>query len=160
MHELAPKLGESASASYVVGLLHAIGKVIIHSYILDHTSGTTKFKSYKTGLTVEDEVDILGFNRSEVAAALLKRWHFPESIYIPIQYQESPLEAPNYRQLTCLLALSNNAALTINKSRNKDYRIIHNSELISITGLSVEEIDETAKDSDSAVALINAAGTA
>ncbi len=93
------------NTGYTIGLLHALGKVLINNYCLN--SGIDLYGNEdEEPLLPEKEKRLLGFHYGEAGAALMKKWNFPESFHIPVEYQFTPLEAPDHKPLACLLHLS------------------------------------------------------
>lgn len=75
---IAKKVGVNTDLAFTIGMMHAIGQLVIHSGMadqaqeLDKTVGTYD----PTRLAAEDEA--FGFNFSQVGAELALRWKFPD----------------------------------------------------------------------------------
>jgi HD-like signal output (HDOD) protein len=107
---IARHLRRSLDAAYTVGLLHAIGKVVINEYYMNH--GIDLYETEDGKVAAFDEAmerKVLGFDNAEVGAGLLRKWGFPEDICEPIAYQLKPLEAPSHTEFSAMLALSRDA---------------------------------------------------
>lgn len=92
---LAGQLGEDTGATYMSGLLHAIGRIPIDHYLMASQHGPKHFED--EGFPAEfsgGEFALLGFNQAQVGAAMLKKWQFAESTIVPIRWQYEPLSAP------------------------------------------------------------------
>lgn len=75
--------------AFTAGLLHDIGRLLIH---LTHPDQALSIEA-KVALganRVELENTLLGFNYCDVGAALAQQWKFPESIVVALKYQEAP----------------------------------------------------------------------
>ncbi len=95
----------SHNAGYTIGLLHGLGKVVINKYCLEN--GIDFYGNDESDLILPKwEKCLLGFDHGEAGAALMRKWNFPDSFYIPVQYQFAPLQAPSQKKLSCLLHLS------------------------------------------------------
>ena len=68
----------SLDEAYFSGLIHDIGKLIIHQYFPDQQQEIENRK--KTIGTLEAEKEILGLTHAEVGAKVANYWHFPETI--------------------------------------------------------------------------------
>ena len=105
MIELDSSDTASHNAGYTIGLLHGLGKVVINKYCLEN--GIDIYGNDEIELILPKwEKRLLGFDNGEAGAALMRKWSFPESFYIPVQYQFAPLQAPSQENLSCLLHLS------------------------------------------------------
>lgn len=107
MQSLAPKVSIDPDTAYTVGLLHAVGRVVINRYHLEQG-----IEGYVEGLyemTPEKELEVLGFSYAEVGAHLLESWQFDPTITTPIACQELPATAPSEKQCTVLLSLVKDA---------------------------------------------------
>ncbi len=72
------------SVSYMVGLLHSIGKIVIENYL--NTIG----RGLDAILTDETESLVLGYTNPDVAAILLRKWNFSDELTAPIRFQNEP----------------------------------------------------------------------
>lgn len=106
MMALADNFSLDEDDAYTVGLLHGLGKVIIEAYYQENTRLGIYYNTYERALTVEDEKRALGYVNGEIAAALLRRWRFPETICTPIEFQTQPLSASDQQSMSVLLWLS------------------------------------------------------
>lgn len=95
--------------AYTIGLLHSIGKIVVNNYYIDN--GIQVYSGIG-GDTLGPEVErqILGFDHAEAGGALLQHWDFSDQVYSPIKVQFSPLEAEQYKRMSCLIHLASWAA--------------------------------------------------
>lgn len=104
---LASQLGEDAGNAYLTGLLHAIGRLAINRYLVEH-GGLSRALADDghphdhTG----GEFALLGFNQAEVGAQLLGLWEFLPIVSEPVRCQYDPLAAdePHDRAAALLFA--------------------------------------------------------
>lgn len=86
MEELSRRIGLDHDDAYMVGLLHAIGKVVLNE--LRNPAEVDVY--WDTTFTSEEWEDVMfGFHYDEAGACLLESWNFMESIYQPIGAQLS-----------------------------------------------------------------------
>jgi HD-like signal output (HDOD) protein len=97
---LARAFGQDPSEAATIGLLHAIGKVVINN-ILEDFKVDILWDPY---LPVQDwETAMVGFNYAEAGARLLKRWEFPVEIIFAIGFHLQPEKAPKRIPMLVLL---------------------------------------------------------
>ena len=100
--------GKVIDDSYVCGLLHDMGRVVFESA---HPALLQKFKetcNQKAITTELFEKLTSGTNHAQIGAEIAKKWNFPESIIVSIQYHHSPEEAPEeYKMLTAIVYIAN-----------------------------------------------------
>ncbi len=106
MELLAQKSGEDTSVCYTIGLLHAIGKIVFNEHFADRYEEVFACVEKEGISLLESENRILGFNHAHIGAALLKKWNFSENIYVPIEFQYTPMKAESHLQLSCMIHLT------------------------------------------------------
>lgn len=83
---------------FVSGLLHDVGKLIVHKYYPDHakaclvqgiSSNTSIFQTEKT---------ILGLTHPQIAKRLLTKWNLPNDLTANIVYHHEPSKAPDRKK--------------------------------------------------------------
>jgi len=99
---LAEDLGDDTAASFMNGLLHAIGRQAINRYL------TANGKTLTDGLFPLDfsgaEFALFGFTQADVGAFMLKKWSFTAENIEPVRRQYEPLEAAEpYDRLAAIL---------------------------------------------------------
>jgi HD-like signal output (HDOD) protein len=100
MEALARRGGVDSEQAYLVGILHAIGRVLLNEALQelgcrDRWDGVTPLESW--------ELEHVGFTHAEAGALLLVRWNFPEEIRKPIAGQFGPATTAGSASLTGLL---------------------------------------------------------
>lgn len=106
MECVAQRIGTDASHAYTIGLLHAIGKLIINQVMSEKYADVYALIEKEKMAVIEAETKVFGFNFAQLGMALLKKWNFPPEIYEPIEYQFSPMEAPTHTMHACALHLA------------------------------------------------------
>ena len=90
---IAESLGEDTSASFMNGLLHAIGRQAINRFAVSvgKTLADEGFPRDHSGA----EFVLLGYTQADAGACMLKKWNFTAENIQPVRYQYEPLEAPD-----------------------------------------------------------------
>lgn len=88
---IAASLNEDTAASFMNGLLHAIGRQAINRYAVSagKTLADGGFPRDYSG----EEFVLLGYTQADAGACMLKKWNFTAENIQPIRYQYEPLEA-------------------------------------------------------------------
>jgi len=103
MEALARRGDAETEHAYLVGILHAIGRVLINEALQElgcreRWDGMTPLESW--------ELEHVGFTHAEAGALLLVRWNFPEEIRQPIAGQFGPVTAAGSASLTGMLRMT------------------------------------------------------
>lgn len=87
LEEHAMQIGVAPDEAYLVGLLHALGRVVINDLLL-----RTKVEIYwDPSLPAEDwETIVLGFRNDEAGAHLLRAWKFSPEVHQRVADQNNP----------------------------------------------------------------------
>jgi HD-like signal output (HDOD) protein len=140
MEYLATKMRIDSSNCYTIGLLHALGKILITTHPdFDYDDVFNKVEQEQLSLEKAEHA-CFGFTMAELAACLLEKWNFPPDICIPIRHQNSPDIAPQYKKQAGLLHLAiwMVASLGLNFGKNS-WAIETNPAALEILGIS--EVD-------------------
>lgn len=103
---IAKKVGVNTDLAFTIGMMHAIGQLVLHSGMaaeaneLDKTVGT-----YEPG-RMEAESAAFGFNFSEVGAELAMRWKFPDIFPDTIRDFPSPPALPAPGRMAAVVHLA------------------------------------------------------
>jgi putative nucleotidyltransferase with HDIG domain len=98
---------ENPEEALVCGLMHDIGKPILmqnfgqryYEIISEVYRGSSTFHQL--------EIQHLGFSHAEVGMLLARKWNFPPQLAEAVGYHHDPLEAPNHKQLACIVNMGN-----------------------------------------------------
>ena len=93
------------NTGYVVGLLHAVGRVPLNDFVLQMDFRPMPDLSNPVN-SVRLEIALLGHNFGEVGSALLRSWGFPAVITEVIAHQCTPTLAGDHADLTRRLHLA------------------------------------------------------
>lgn len=92
----------NADTAYTVGLLHAIGKLVINAHFVSR--GMEVYGEEDPGPEMERK--LLGWDHAQVGGAVLENWKFPVEVYEPIQFQFEPSTAGDEQAMATLLGLT------------------------------------------------------
>ncbi len=92
---------------FLAGLVHDMGKVVLDQYfheeflrIIDHVS--------KNGSTFSQaEKDVLGTTHYQIAAKILKQWHFPKNVTFQVLYHHAPWHDHPFQANSIIIYLAN-----------------------------------------------------
>ena len=120
METIAENETDLEGLSCTLGLLHDIGKLVLH-----HAYGECHNRVFQ-GVETEDlslnqaETALFGFDHALVGGEMLKEWGFPEEIYIPVRYQNTPEKTGPLRKMSDDLQIANRAAGVIGCNDGRD----------------------------------------
>ncbi|NOY64967.1 MAG: HDOD domain-containing protein [Nitrospirae bacterium] len=145
MNEISRRFDKSVSGEehiFIIGLLHDIGKILFAQFIGDRYQEVLE-RYYKGDENLHDiERQLLGIDHGEAGGLLLKRWLFPDVIYLPVHYHHQKEVPPEVDPLMLsLLSLSDKIAISLG---NGDKRPSPDECKTEIETLSIDtEIIET-----------------
>lgn len=103
---IAQKTGENADLAFTIGLMHAIGHVIIHAGLPEQAAQLDAGGSpYEPGRIAREDA-ALGFNFSDAGAGLARAWKFPDVFTSTIAAFPEPLRNPSPNRLACVIHLA------------------------------------------------------
>ncbi len=98
-----------AEVVYLGGLLHDMGKILLHSIepeLIKTISGINPDVTESAAVTVEEIV--FGISHAEIGARLAEKWNFAENIVQMIRYHHSPFAAKeDFKREVSLIHLAN-----------------------------------------------------
>lgn len=95
---------------YICGLLHDIGKIILHETVPDRYAEMLAQAASTGRPELEVESDVLGFTHADVGSVLAIKWLLPEDLTIAIRYHHSPGQDPFHQSLSSLIHLADHLA--------------------------------------------------
>jgi putative nucleotidyltransferase with HDIG domain len=117
---------QNLEEALVCGLMHDIGKPVLlanmkaqYSEIVSSVySGSSNFH--------QQELLAFGFSHAHVGALLARKWNFPPQLAEAVGYHHTPLSAPSYKQLACIVNLANliMISLGIGFEKNKELDLV------------------------------------
>lgn len=103
---IANKTGEDADLAFTIGLMHAIGLVIIHSGMPVEAQKLDDFVGPYDPSRMQHETSTLGFSFYDVGAGLAERWKFPAVFTRTIREVAAPLGAAPADRLAAVIHLA------------------------------------------------------
>lgn len=120
METMAREKDENDSTAYTIGLLHAIGKTLINSFLEGAYEQVFTLVEEEKMTVIAAEQEVLGFDHAQLGAALLEKWKFPRESVEPIEKQYRPMTAETYRALACMTHLANGIAANSGTAAGRD----------------------------------------
>lgn len=94
MELFAERAGEAPETPYLVGLLHAIGEILVQHVVNREARKRVHFERTEGAPSLaKQEEQLLGIHQADAAAHALRHWEFPDAIVIPVENQFAPHEA-------------------------------------------------------------------
>lgn len=120
MDQIANDLSTTEGLPYTLGLLHDVGKLLIHLGLGEQYVNV--FKAVETDRISIDKAETrtFGFDHALAGSTMLEEWNFPKEIYLPIRYQYTPQEAPEFKELAGALHIANWGASVIGCNDGRD----------------------------------------
>ena len=88
----APSLENDA---FAVGLIHDAGKLALDPYVVTKRKEIDAFLQSQNPSFLLAEQQVLGFDHTEIAHELCKKWKLPEDHAIAMRYHHAPAESRN-----------------------------------------------------------------
>jgi len=106
--QIAQKDTEAKDLAFVAGLLHDIGLLIMFHQLPDTMIDVLELSLEDDDISlVEAELDICGFNHTELGSELAHRWNLPTPLVMSIKHHHNPEEASEYQSTVACVALAN-----------------------------------------------------
>lgn len=153
--------------TFVAGLLHDVGKVVIGTHVGREFGRIMGLASTENMPFVEAERQVLGFDHTDVGAAVAHKWNLPGQLRDPIAFHHRPEEAPELTPGIAAVHLADIIAMTFGIGVGGDGLMYHPSpaalpclqltkeemELLMADMAEVLSSDRAAKDLDEEIAL-------
>jgi len=91
---------------FVAGMLHDIGQLILCTSIPDVVSAMIEECKAQESIFYEEEKKCLGFDHTDIGAALLSKWKIPTAILDPVACHHRPAAAEQYPLEAAVVHLS------------------------------------------------------
>lgn len=112
--------GVTPEEMFTAGLLHDVGRLILFKKMPCSAVQAMIYARENFIPLVEAEDMVLGFNHTDVAREMFKRWNFPPRLIDIISTHHSPKNSENYRE-TAVLQLADNLTLAVGVSEGGMY---------------------------------------
>ncbi|MDE2593318.1 MAG: HDOD domain-containing protein [Burkholderiales bacterium] len=93
---LAKKTGTNADQAFTVGLMHAIGQLVMHAGMPEQMLQLDKQAGPLDPRRLDMEKNSFGYNFADVGAELARQWRFPHAFVDAIKYFPEPLSAEKF----------------------------------------------------------------
>lgn len=140
MEEFARASRMNKSKAATLGILHAIGRVVINNILEDFRIDIF----WDPTIPVVDwEEAVVGFNYGEAGGRLLKKMEFPAEALHVIRYHVNPEDAPQSDRMTELLHYTVSLSNAVGRGFKKEnYELPDNEYLAKVGNFTDEEIRE------------------
>ncbi len=91
---LARELGTNMENSFTAGLLHDIGRLILAARFPEKYRSVMAYRAEHDCPPIKAEQEVLGFDHTQIGAALAMRWNFPAEIAVAIASHHKPMDMP------------------------------------------------------------------
>lgn len=112
MELLAERRDAPAGTPYLIGLLHAVGELLLQRVVGREADGRIVFDAAAPEGVARQEIEKLGLHQGDAAAHALRHWSFPEAIFTPIEKQFAPHDAGKHAAAAGHLVLAKWLSLT------------------------------------------------
>ncbi|MFC1493505.1 HDOD domain-containing protein, partial [candidate division KSB1 bacterium] len=100
---------EHGNTTYVAGLLHDIGIIVLDQFFHDKFVEILKTATKHRKNCIEIENDMLGFDHTDIARALAENWGFPDPITKAIELHHDPeLDEDDSNKIPSVIYLADN----------------------------------------------------
>ncbi len=146
--EIAKKVNfRSAEESFLAGLLHDIGKVILFKFLPDEFNSVQIMLQQEPMLFLDAEKKATGISHNEIGGWLAAKWNLPEDLTAAITYHHSPALASQHRTMVYAVHAADIIARSLCIGNPGDKRIpVFNSTVWDDLKFSRQLIDKIYKD--------------
>lgn len=103
---IAKQAKENTDLAFTIGMMHAIGQLVLHSAAPEQAMELDKITSPLDSRRLDAEQNSLGYNFADVGAELAVRWKFPEPFSSAIRAFPDPLSATPVNRMAAVLHLA------------------------------------------------------
>ncbi|MBI1834371.1 MAG: HDOD domain-containing protein [Burkholderiales bacterium] len=103
---LAKKVGGNSDFAFTVGLMHAIGQLVMHAAMPEQTLQIDKIAGPLDARRFSVERTSFGYDFADVGAELARRWRFPDNFGTVIKGFPQPLEAEKFDVMSGVVHLA------------------------------------------------------
>jgi HD-like signal output (HDOD) protein len=138
---IAKKVGLNTDLAFTIGMMHAIGQLVMHSGIPAEAQELDKTVGSYDPARLEAEKTACGFDYSEVGAELAVRWKFPDVFPDTIRGFAQPLVATPLSRMAAVMHLAVWRATADELHLDADARTVNvPAEVAAALGLGVQEL--------------------
>lgn len=103
---LAKKVQGNSDFAFTVGLMHAIGQLVMHAAMPEQTLQIDKIAGPLDSRRLDVEKTSFGYDYSDVGAELAKRWRFPDNFASVIKAFPQPLSQDTFEPMAAVIHLA------------------------------------------------------
>ncbi|MET3134706.1 HD-like signal output (HDOD) protein [Oxalobacteraceae bacterium GrIS 1.11] len=103
---IAKQAGENTDLAFTIGMMHAIGQLVIHSAMPEQAMQLDKIAPPLDSRRIDAEQASFGYCYADVGAELARRWKFPESFSEAIDAFPDPLGKPPLNRMAAVVSLA------------------------------------------------------
>lgn len=103
---LAKKIGGNSDFAFTVGLMHAIGQLVMHSAMPEQAMQIDKIAGLLDARRLDVERTSFGYDFSDVGAELARRWRFPDNFASVIKGFPRPLASEHFEPMAGVIHLA------------------------------------------------------
>jgi HD-like signal output (HDOD) protein len=133
---IAKKTGENTDLAFTIGMMHAIGQLVIHSAMPEQAMALDKVAGPLDSRRLDAEQTSFGYTFADVGAELAKRWKFPNAFSETILAFPDPHHNGEINRLAAVINLAAwRARIEQNKLSDDEIRACYPTELAEELGL-------------------------
>jgi HD-like signal output (HDOD) protein len=133
---IAKKTGENTDLAFTIGMMHAIGQLVIHSAMPEQAMALDKVAGPLDSRRLDAEQASFGYTFADVGAELAKRWKFPNAFSETILAFPDPHHNGEINRLAAVVNLAAwRARIEQNKLSDDEIRACYPTELAEELGL-------------------------
>lgn len=136
---IAKKTRDNGELAFTIGMMHAIGQLVIHSAMPDKAVALDGIAPPLDERRLAVEREALGFTYADVGAELARRWQFPMAFSDAIAAFPSPLDG---RAVDRLAAIVHVAAWRVRALENASLADSFPQDVADVLGLDAADIDD------------------
>ncbi len=88
------------------GLIHDLGKIVVRAEVPGEYAEIRRLVAEKEVPMREAEMIHMGFNHADIGGWLVTEWNLPPRLVEPITFHHSPEKAPEFKQLSAIVHMS------------------------------------------------------
>jgi HD-like signal output (HDOD) protein len=133
---LATETGEDPELAFTIGIIHALGELMLHLGLPEQVMTLDKITSVYSENRLQMERDVFGFSYADATAELIARWQFPDVIVSAIRAFSRPIDADSLNRQGAILylaaLLARHAELKVPKNAQRSAGAAQVAELLGL----------------------------
>lgn len=138
---LSKQIHGNSDFAFTVGLMHAIGQLVMHPGMPEQTLQIDKIAGPLDSRRLGVERASFGYDFADVGAELAKRWRFPDNFATVIKAFPDPIHAPSFDAMAAVVHLASwRARAEENKYSAEELRATFPEEVAAKLGVNADLI--------------------